>query len=195
MKMPFITSVAAIIKKDLRAEFRARELVSLMGLFTLLSVLVFSFALELDREAREEAVSGVLWVTLIFASILGLNRGMAQERDQGGLDAMLAAPVSRSAIYLGKLLGNFFFTAIVALVMLPLMTVLYGKNLLDAWVIGTTVIGVFGFAAIGTLLATLTIQTRAREALLPIAMLPIFLPFLLTAGRAPTGLLNCSVGP
>jgi len=193
MKMPFITSVAAIIKKDLRAEFRARELVSLMGLFTLLSVLVFSFALELDREAREEAVSGVLWVTLIFASILGLNRGMAQERDQGGLDAMLAAPVSRSAIYLGKLLGNFFFTAIVALVMLPLMTVLYGKNLLDAWVIGTTVIGVFGFAAIGTLLATLTIQTRAREALLPIAMLPIVLPFLLTAVRATTGLLNGAV--
>ncbi|MDE2856084.1 MAG: heme exporter protein CcmB [Chloroflexota bacterium] len=193
MKTPFITSVAAIIKKDLRAEFRARELVSLMGLFTLLSVLVFSFALELDREAREEAVSGVLWVTLIFASILGLNRGMAQERDQGGLDAMLAAPVSRSAIYLGKLLGNFFFTAIVALVMLPLMTVLYGKNLLDAWVIGTTVIGVFGFAAIGTLLATLTVQTRAREALLPIAMLPIVLPFLLTAVRATTGLLNGAV--
>ncbi|MDE2750335.1 MAG: heme exporter protein CcmB [Chloroflexota bacterium] len=193
MKTPFITSVAAIIKKDLRAEFRARELVSLMGLFTLLSVLVFSFALELDREAREEAVSGVLWVTLIFASILGLNRGMAQERDQGGLDATLAAPVSRSAIYLGKLLGNFFFTAIVALVMLPLMTVLYGKNLLDAWVIGTTVIGVFGFAAIGTLLATLTVQTRAREALLPIAMLPIVLPFLLTAVRATTGLLNGAV--
>jgi len=81
----------------------------------------------------------------------------------------------------------------VALVMLPLMTVLYGKNLLDAWVIGTTVIGVFGFAAIGTLLATLTIQTRAREALLPIAMLPIVLPFLLTAVRATTGLLNGAV--
>ena len=88
---------------------------------------------------------------------------MALERDQGGLDAMLAAPVSRSAIYLGKLLGNFIFTAIVAMVMLPLMTVLYGKNLLDAWVIGTTVIGVFGFATIGTLLATMTVQTRARK--------------------------------
>ena len=75
MKTPFITSAAAIIKKDLRAEFRARELVSVMGLFALLSVLVFSFALELDREAREEAVSGVLWVTLIFASMLGLNPG------------------------------------------------------------------------------------------------------------------------
>ena len=190
MKTPFITSAAAIIKKDLRAEFRARELVSVMGLFALLSVLVFSFALELDREAREEAVSGVLWVTLIFASMLGLNRGMALERDQGGLDAMLAAPVSRSAIYLGKLLGNFIFTAIVGMVMLPLMTVLYGKNLLDAWVIGTTVIGIFGFATIGTLLATMTVQTRAREALLPIAMLPIVLPFLLTAVRATTGLLN-----
>lgn len=190
MKTPFITCVAAIIKKDLRAEFRSRELVSVMGLFALLSALVFSFALELDREAREEAISGVLWVTLIFASMLGLNRGMALERDQGGLDAMLAAPVSRSAIYLGKLLGNFLFTAIVGAVMLPLMTVLYGKNLLDGWVIATTAIGLFGFATIGTLLATLTVQTRAREALLPIAMLPIVLPMLMTAVRATTGLLS-----
>ena len=115
MKTPFITCVSAIVSKDLRAEIRSRELLSVMGLFALLSVLVFSFALELDRQAREEAVSGVLWVTLIFASMLGLNRSMALERDQGSLDAMLAAPVSRAAIFVGKLLGNFLFTAVVGL--------------------------------------------------------------------------------
>lgn len=190
MKTPFITCVLAIISKDLRAETRTRELVSVMALFSLLSVLVFSFALELDRGAREEAVSGVLWVTLIFASLLGFNRSMAQERDQGNLDAMLLAPVSRAAIFVGKLLGNFVFTLIVGLVMLPLMTALYGLALLDGWVILTTVVGIFGFATIGTLLATMTVQTRAREALLPIAMLPIALPFLLTAARATKGILS-----
>lgn len=190
MKTPVISTVAAIIGKDLRAEIRARELVSVMALFALLSILVFSFALELDREAREEAVSGVLWVTLIFASLLGFNRSMAQERDQGNLDALLLAPVSRAAIFVGKLLGNFIFTLIVGLAMLPLMTALYGMALLDAWIIATTALGIFGLATIGTLLATMTVQTRAREALLPIAMLPIALPFSLTAVRATKGILS-----
>ena len=190
MKTPFVTCVLAIVSKDLRAEMRSRELLSAMALFALLSILVFSFALELDRSAREEAVSGVLWVTLIFASLLGFNRSMALERDQGNLDAMLLAPVSRSAIFVGKLLSNYLFTLIVGLVLLPLMTVLYGLQLLDGWVIVTTVVGIFGFSTIGTLLATMTVQTRAREALLPIAMLPIVLPFLLTAVRATKGILG-----
>lgn len=190
MKTPFISCVTAIISKDLRAEIRARELVSVMALFALLSILVFSFALELDKGAREEAVSGVLWVTLIFASVLGFNRSMAQEREQGALDALLLAPVSRAAIFVGKLLGNFIFTLIVGLALLPLMTALYGMDLLDGWVIVTTALGIFGFATIGTLLATMTVQTRAREALLPIAMLPIILPLLLTAVRATKGILG-----
>lgn len=192
MKTPFLTTVFAIINKDLRAEMRSRELISVMVLFAFLSILIFSFALELDRVAREEAVSGVLWVTLIFASILGFNRSMAMERDQGNIDAMLLAPISRSAIFIGKLVGNYLFTLIVGLVMLPIMTILYNKTLVNPWVILTTVVGIFGFSTIGTLLATMTVQTRAREALLPIAMLPVVLPFLLTAVRATTGILSNS---
>lgn len=192
MKTSFRTSVFAIIAKDLRAEMRARELVSVMALFAFLSILVFSFALELDRVAREAAVSGVLWVTLIFASLLGLNRSMALEHDQGTLDALLLAPVSRSAVFAGKLVGNYLFTLMVGLVILPLMTVIYNKNMLDARLILTAVIGIFGFSTIGTLLAAMTVQTRAREAMLPIAMLPLALPFLLTAVRATTGILSAA---
>ena len=190
MKTPFFSCVFAIIRKDLRAEIRSRELLGVMGLFALMSVLLFSFALELDREAREDTVGGVLWVTLVFASLLGLNRSMSLERDQGGLDAILAAPVSRAAIFVGKLLGNFIFTGIVGVVLLPLMTALYGMNLLAVPLILTVVIGIFGFATVGTLLATLTVQTRAREALLPIAMLPIVLPIVLTALRATKSILS-----
>ncbi len=190
MTTPFLRCVLAIIAKDLRTEIRSRELVSVMALFALLSVLVFSFALELDRAARAEAISGVLWVTLIFASLLELNRSLAQESDQGNLDALLLAPVSRSAIFLGKFAGNALFTGIVGLALLPLMTVLYGMNMLDPWVIVTTLVGIAGFCAIGTLLATMTAHTRARETLLPIALLPAALPFLLTAARATKGILN-----
>ena len=192
MKTPFLTTALAIISKDLRAEMRSKELVSVMVLFAFLSILIFSFALELDRVAREEAVSGVLWVTLIFASILGFNRSMAMERDQGNIDAMLLAPIDRSAIFVGKLVGNYLFTLIVGLVMLPVMSLLYNKSMLDGWVLLTVILGIFGFSTIGTLLATMTVQTRAREALLPIAMLPVVLPFLLTAVRATTNILNKS---
>ena len=190
MTTPFLKCVLAIVAKDLRTEMRSRELLSVMALFALLSILVFSFALELDRAARAEAVSGVLWVTLIFASLLGLNRSLAQESDQGNLDALLLAPVARSAIFVGKFTGNSIFTSIVGLVLLPLMTVLYGMNMLDLGVIVTTLIGIVGFCSIGTLLATMTVHTRAREALLPIALLPVALPFLLTAVRATKGVLN-----
>ena len=190
MMTPKLACVLAIIAKDLRAEFRSRELLSVMALFALLSVLVFSFALELDRGARAETVSGVLWVTLIFASLLGLNRSLAQESDQGNLDALLLAPVSRSAIFAGKFAGNALFTGAVGLALLPLMTVLYNINMVAPGVIVTTVVGVFGFCSVGTLLATMTAQTRAREALLPIALLPAALPFLLTAVRATKGAVD-----
>ena len=190
MTTPFLKCVLAIVAKDLRAEMRSRELLSVMALFALLSILVFSFALELDRAARAEAISGVLWVTLIFASLLGLNRSLAQESDQGNLDALLLAPVSRSAIFVGKFAGNSIFTGIVGLLLLPLMTVLYSMQMLDIRVIFTTLVGIVGFCSIGTLLATMTVHTRAREALLPIALLPVALPFLLTAVRATKGVLN-----
>lgn len=190
MKTTFWQATLAIIRKDLRAELRTRELVNTMGLFALLSILVFSFALELDRIARQEAVSGVLWVTVIFASVLGLNRSMALERDQGSLDALLMAPISRTAIFAGKLLANFLFALVVGLVLLLLMTALYNMPLLQPWILVVLLLGIIGFSTVGTLLATMTVQTRARESLLPIVLLPVVLPVLLAAVRASTAILN-----
>lgn len=190
MKTGFFPAFMAVLRKDLRAELRSKELLSAMGLFSLLSILVFSFALELDRQARVEAISGVLWVTLIFASILGLNRSMALERDQGTMDALLIAPIDRAAIFIGKLIGNTLFMLLVALVLLPVMTVLYNVTLVDLRLIAVTLLGILGFATVGTLLAAMTVQTRSRESLLPIVMLPIALPLILSAVRASTSILN-----
>jgi heme exporter protein B len=179
-----------IIRKDLQAELRSRELVATMLLFALLSVLIFSFALELDKVARQESVSGVLWVTIVFASILGLNRSMAMEREGGNMDAMLIAPIPRSAIFMGKLVGNFIFTFTVGLVLIPLMTILYNLNLFTSWLLIVMVLGTLGVSISGTLLAAMTVQTRAREALLPIVMLPVILPLMVAAVNATTGILN-----
>ena len=187
---PFVRTVFAIVAKDLRAELRSRELVSTMALFALLSILIFSFALELDRIARQEAISGVLWVTVVFASILGLNRSMAMEREAGNIDAMMLAPISRAAIFCGKLVGNFIFTLTVGLVLLPLMSVLYNASLLQAPLLLVLLLGTVGFSTVGTLLATMTVQTRARESLLPSVMMPVALPLGLAAVRASTGILT-----
>ena len=190
MKTPFFRVVLSIIRKDFQAELRSRELLGSMGLFALLSVMVFSFALELDRLARIESISGVLWVTIVFASILGLNRSMAMERDQGNLDALLIAPIHRAAIFVGKLVGNFVFTLVIGLLLLPLMTILYNVSLINVSLILVLLLGTLGFTTLGTLLAAMTVQTRAREALLPIVMMPVVLPLLLAAVQASTGILN-----
>ncbi|MDX2078111.1 MAG: heme exporter protein CcmB [bacterium] len=190
MTTPLWRTVFAIIRKDLRAELRSRELVSTMVLFALLSVLVFSFALELDRTARQEVVNGILWVTLVFASILGLNRSLATERELGGMDAMMISPIPRMAIYLGKMVGNFLFVLVVGLVLLPIMTILYNVVLVQIPLLITLMLGVFGLASIGTLLAAMTAQTRSRETLLPIAMLPVIIPLLLVVIAASSGIMK-----
>jgi heme exporter protein B len=190
MQTPFFRVVYSIVVKDLQAEFRSRELLSLMVIFALLSLLIFSFALELDRIAREESISGVLWVTVAFASIIGLNRSLTIEREQGNLDAMLIAPIHRAAIFVGKMAGNFLFALIVGALLVPIAALLYNVPLLSAWLAIVLLLGTLGLSAVGTLLATMTAQTRTRESLLPVVMLPLALPVVLTAVRATTGILS-----
>lgn len=190
MTTPFHSVVIAIIQKDLQAELRSRELVATMLLFSLLSVLVFSFALELDRVAEEQAVSGVLWVTLVFASLLGLNRSMAIESDNASMDALLLAPINRAAIFAGKLISNFLFTLTVGAVLLPLMTLLFNMNLLTGWLWAVLLLGTLGICVTGTLLATMSMQTRAPSAILAIVQLPVALPILLAAVTASNGIIG-----
>jgi len=190
MKTSFFVTTWAILQKDLRAELRSRELLATMLLFALLSVLVFSFALELDRIAREEAVSGVFWVTIVFASILGLNRSMAMENEQDNMNAMLLAPIDRSAIYLGKFIGNLLIALVVATILLPLMTILYNINMVNPFMILIAFLGTIGVSSTGTLLSAMTVKTRARDALLPIALLPVALPVLYAAVKGSTGIIS-----
>ena len=109
----FLRALWAVVWKDLAAEMRSRELLSAMLVFALLVILIFNFALELERRTSANLTAGVLWVTFAFAGTLGLNRSMAVEKDRGCLDGLLLAPVDRSAIYFGKALGNLLFMLMV----------------------------------------------------------------------------------
>jgi len=180
----YLRSIAAIVWKDVVAEFRSRELLGGMLVFALLVILIFNFALELNIRTRESVATGVLWVTFAFAGTLGLNRSMAMEKDRGSLDGLLLAPVDRSAIYFGKALGNLLFMLIVEAIVIPTFSVLYNLNLLKAGLLLVVLLGSVGYIAVGTLLSSMAVQARTRILLFPVAV-----PVLLASVKASNGFL------
>jgi heme exporter protein B len=186
----YLRALGAVIWKDLAAEFRSRELISAMLIFSLLVIFIFNFALELDAAARANVTSGVLWVTFIFAGTLGLNRSMAIEKDRGCLDGLLLAPVDRTVIYFGKAVGNLLFMWLVALIVLPVYSILYNMNLFNLGLILVIVLGSIGYVAVGTLLASMAVEARTRDVLLPILLFPVVIPVLVAAVKASSGFLQ-----
>ncbi len=186
--MTYLRKVAAIIAKDVAAELRTREMLSSMGVFAILVIIIFNFALELtERQIVETATPGALWVTIIFAGMLGLNRSLSVELDKGCLDGLLLTPVDRSAIFFGKALGNALFMLVVEIVVLPLFVVFFDVPLVQPWVILIVVLGTLGFAGVGTLLSSMAVNTRAREVMLPVLLFPVAMPELIAAVKATSG--------
>ncbi len=186
----YFSAISAVAWKDLAAELRSRELLSAMLVFSLLVILIFYFALELDVKARNGITAGALWVTFAFAGTLGLTRSMAVEKDRGCLDGLLLAPVDRSAIYFGKVISNLVFMLIVEAVVLPAYSVLYNVNLLNLGLLGVTLLGSVGYVSVGTLLSSMSVQTRTRDVLLPILLFPVAIPVLVAAVKASSGFLQ-----
>ena len=189
-KTSFLKAMFAVVWKDLIAELRGKELISAMLVFALLVIFIFNFALELDPKTRSSLTAGILWVTIIFAGNLGLNRSMAVEKDRGCLDGLLLAPVDRTAIYFGKSLANWIFMLIVAFIVLPIYSILYNTNILSPALFLVILLGSEGYVAIGTLLASMSMQARTRDILLPILLFPVILPVLIAAVKASAGILN-----
>ncbi len=190
--MSFLRKVWAIFARDIAAELHTREMVSAMLVFSVLALLTFSFALDLRGETARAAAPGVLWVTVAFAGTLGLSRSLAREQQSGCIDGLLLAPVDRSAIFFGKALGNLAFMTVVELVLLPLFAVLFDVPLLRPGVLLVMALGTPGYGAVGTLLAAIAINTRAREVMLPILLLPLAVPLLIAAVQATAGLVEAA---
>ena len=184
-------AVGALVRKDLRAELRNLEAVPAMTLFAVSTFVLFHFALDRDRLAGSLA-SGVLWVALLFAAVLGINRLFVTEREQGGFDAFLLAPVDRTAMFVAKALVLFGFLVVVEVVaVLAFALLLLGPGL------GQTVpelplvllLADAGLAVIGTLVGALAVQTRARDLIVPLLALPLSVPLLIAAAEATAPLL------
>lgn len=186
----FLRAVGAVAWKDLAAEFRSREVFTAMLVFSLLVIVIFNFALELDIRTRQSVTSGVLWVTFAFAGTLGLNRSMSIEKDQGSLDGLLLAPVDRSSIYFGKVISNLTFMLTVEAIVLPVYSFLYNVNLFQPGLLLTLLLGSVGYIVVGTLLATMAVHARTRDIMLPILLFPVAIPVLIAAVKASGGVLT-----
>jgi heme exporter protein B len=190
--MSFLKQAAAIAWKDILAEARTKEMLSSVLVFCLLVIVIFNIAFDPGSQYLQEVIPGILWVAFTFAGTLGLNRSMFAEQENGCLQGLLLCPLDRSAIYVGKLVGNILFMLLVEVIVLPLMAVLYNVNLMPSLgaLIIIIVLSTIGFAAVGTLLAAMTVNTGTREVLLPILLFPVVVPVIIAAVKSTARVLQ-----
>jgi heme exporter protein B len=192
-----LRAATVILRKDLLLELRTKESVPAMFLFTITVFVLFHFGL--DRDSLDgELASGVLWVTLLLAAVIGVTRLFAAEREQGGIDALLLAPVDRTALFLAKACAMFLFLVAVELVAVPA----FGLLLLGPDLGGALpelplilLVGDLGIAAVGALVAALAAETRTRELIVPLLLLPLLVPLLISCAQATEPLLRQEQGP
>jgi heme exporter protein B len=181
----------AIAGKDLRVELRSRTaLVSALA-FAALVLVIFNFARDAASLSRDAMAPSVLWVTFTFSAVIALNRSFALERENAALDGLLLAPVSRTAVFLGKYLANLAFVFTVEAVTLPLFVLFFGADLSGVLpgILLTAVLATAGFVAVGTMFSAIAVRTRFAELMLPLLVLPFMIPPIIGAVQVTARLL------
>lgn len=182
----------AIVWKDLLLELRTREMVTSLLLLGILVLLILSFAFDPTTEVGRAAAPGALWVSVLFAGILGIHRSVLREAENSCLEGLLLAPVDRGTIFFAKALGNFLIISAAQVLVVPAFIVFFNlpfaKTFLDLGPI--LLLGVGGFSAIATLFAAVALRTRAREVMLPLLLLPLATPLFLACVQASRILLE-----
>ncbi len=180
----YLDKVLALVWKDVASELRTREMLSSMFVFAILVIVIFNFAFELKVDNTEAVAPGVLWVAIVFAGMLGLNRSFIGEKDKGCMEGLLLCPVDRSAIYLGKMIGNVLFMLAMEVIVLPIFAAFFNLSIFDPRLLLIVLLGTLGFAGVGTLFAAVAVHTKTREVMLPILLLPVAVPVLVAAVKA-----------
>jgi heme exporter protein B len=181
-----------LFRKELRVELRTGEIVITTALFATLVAVLSSLAFHVDRQRGAETAPGVLWIALTFGGVLAMGRSWARERDNEVFRALLLAPVPRAALYLSKVLASIAFLLIVDCLLVLEVAVLFNLDVLGVLpaLCALLVLGTIGFCAAGNLFAALSVQTRAREMMLSVTLLPVVAPALLCGVVATRNLLT-----
>ena len=191
--MTFLFQVQAILWKDIRCELRSKQTWISLGLFALLVLVFFNFAFDLRVDNKAAIAPGALWVAFVFASLLGLGRPIASEKEKGSMDRLMLCPVDSNAIYLAKLLGYIFFISVVEVIAIPIFAALFNVPLFTGELLPIVLLGTLGIATIGTLFSAIAAATQARELLLPLLDFPLIVPVVISAVRATGALMVSSI--
>lgn len=187
--------ITALIKKDILSELRTKEMVISMFLFVLLIMVAFKSAFGEFSDFSDYA-GGLLWIAFLFTALLGLNRSFVHEKDEGCLEGLLLAPVDRPNIFFGKMLGNFIFLSIVEIIAVPLYLVLFNLSIKGnpLTFVAAILLSNIGICAVGTLLSTISVNSKMRDMLLPLIFLPLSSPILISAVVSTNRIMAGAVG-
>lgn len=190
--MSFVHSTATILAKELRTEFRSRELLGTTVVFVLIVLVLFSFTFDPTTSESRRFGPGLLWLAFLFAGSLMLQPSFLREQTNDTLSALRLAPIDPFSILAGKMAANFLFLLLVELLLLPVFTVLYNLAILRVLpqLVLILVLGTIGITTTGTIFSAVSAQARLRELLLPLLLLPVLAPMLVASAEATAGLLR-----
>ncbi len=190
--MSFFDSVIAIVRKDVAMELRGKEIITTSFFFALLTLVIFNFAFDMASVQAKDFAGGVLWVAFLFSGALTMNRSFLYEKENGCLSALMLAPLDRSSIYFGKMIGNLFFMLITEVFIIPVFILLFNINVMDRfwWQTVTLLLGTIGFTSVGVLISAMSVNLRAREMLGPLLMLPVVVPVMIAAVELSGGIIR-----
>ena len=181
-----------VARKDLAIEFRTRSAYFSALVFSLIGIAIFYFAWDATAVTSSDLAPGVLWVIFTFSGLLGLHRSFGVEHADRAIDGLLASPIDREAIYLGKALANLAFVLGVQALAIPAVALFY--NLPMGGIVlplaGVSVLAAVGLVAVGTLFSAMAANTRLAELLLPVLALPFFVPIVMGAAQVTARLLS-----
>ena len=191
----YLAVIWAIARKDLLLETRNKDVIVAVSVFALLVLMIFTFAIDINQVNAKLTGPGILWASIAFAGVTGLNRAFALELEGNTLEALMLAPISRDLIYAGKMFGNFLFITAAQIIVIPIFAVLFNLAVLRWEMLVVSLLTTIGFSAIGTLFAAMTIRVRAREVMLPLLFLPVVTPLIMAAVESTSHVVNDSSWP
>ncbi|MDH5679295.1 MAG: heme exporter protein CcmB [Nitrospinota bacterium] len=190
--MGFFQSALIIAKKDLALELRGKEIVTTSVFFAILTILMFGFAFDMAQADGRHFAAGGLWVAILFSGALTMNRSFLYEKENDCLSAILLAPLDRSSIYFGKMGANFALMLVAEAFIVPVSTVIFNVNIMERFLpqLAVLLLGTLGFISVGTLVAAMSVNLRAREMLGPLLTLPVVAPALIASVEISSGLIG-----
>ena len=179
-----------MVRKDFLLEVRSKDVVLPVFIFSFLVVVTFNFALESTPNTANLIVPGILWVSVLFGAMVGFGRMFLSESEQGAFQGLLTAPIGRDVIFFGKVISNVLFLLLIESILLPILVVLFNVTLSPLYMLYVSIPALFGISLSGMLFASISMNMRAKEVMLPILFLPVVVPIMLGAVESTYAVMN-----